>query len=162
MTLNVNALSVASLESVFWQNSWRRSLLVFAKKQRTWFEFLRDSFTMKFGVIPSNGSVKLGWGGYKPRHDFAVLLSRERCEIGKAFASWLRCCSVAEHVLHSDFQPGQPQRQSAHLLGESWPTDHRHIYWSLARQTEGCGLTEWWTHWTVVLIIWFICCRVLM
>ena len=63
--------------------------------------------------------------------------------------------SAADHVSHSDFQPGRSQRQSAHLLGESWPTDHRHFYWSLAWQTEGCGSTEWWTHWTVVLTIRF-------
>jgi len=50
---------------------------------------------------------------------------------------------------------------SAHLLGESWPTDHRQVYWSLAWLTEGCGSSEWRTHWTVVLIIWFICCHAL-
>jgi len=57
---------------------------------------------------------------------------------------------IAEHVLHSDVQPGRSQRQSANLLGDSWPTDHWQIYWSLALKTEGCGSTEWWTHWTVV------------
>jgi len=33
-------------------------------------------------------------------------------------------------------------------------------HWSW--QTEGCGLTELWSHWTVVLTIWFICCRALL
>ena len=36
------------------------------------------------------------------------------------------------------------------------------IYRSLAWQTKGCGLTECWTHWTVVLTIWFICYRALL
>jgi len=69
--------------------------------------------------------------------------------------------SAAEHVSHFNFQPGRSQRQSAHLLGESWLTDHGQI-WSLAWQTVGCGFTEWWTHWTVVLTIWFICCHSLV
>ena len=42
-------------------------------------------------------------------------------------------------------------RQSAHLLGESWPTDHQQVHWSLAWQTEGSSSSEWWTHWTAVL-----------
>jgi len=69
-------------------------------------------------------------------------------------------CSRACIALN--FQPERSQRQSAHLLGESWPTDHRQIYWSLAWQTEGSGSTEWWTHWTIVLTIWFICCSALL
>ena len=28
-----------------------------------------------------------------------------------------------------------------------------------AVQTEGCGSSEWWAQGTVVLIIWFTCCR---
>ena len=51
----------------------------------------------------------------------------------------------------ADFQSKRSQRQSAHLLGESWPTDHRQIYWSLTWQTKGCGSTERWTHWTVII-----------
>jgi len=70
--------------------------------------------------------------------------------------------SVAEHVSHSDFQFGRSQGQCAHLLGESWPTDHRQVYRSVAWQTEGCGSSEWWTHWTVVLIICFIYCCALL
>ena len=36
--------------------------------------------------------------------------------------------------------------------------DHWQICWSVVWQTEGCGSCERWTHWTVVLIIWFISC----
>ena len=35
---------------------------------------------------------------------------------------------AAERVSHSDFQFGRFRKPSAHLLGESWPTDHWHIY----------------------------------
>ena len=70
--------------------------------------------------------------------------------------------SAAERVLHSNFQPGRSQGQSAHLLGESWPTDHQQVHWSVAWQTEGSSSSEWWTQWTVVLNIWFICCHALL
>jgi len=46
---------------------------------------------------------------------------------------------------------------SAHLPGESWPTDHQQVHWSVAWQTKGSSSSEWWTYWTVVLNIWFIC-----
>ena len=42
-------------------------------------------------------------------------------------------------------------RVHAHLLGESLPTDHQQVHWSLAWQTECSSLSEWWRHWTVVL-----------
>jgi len=63
------------------------------------------------------------------------------------------CClgsSAAEHVLHSNFQPGRSW-QNVHLLGESWPADHQQVHWSVVWQTEGSCSSEWWTHWTVVL-----------
>ena len=59
------------------------------------------------------------------------------------------CClgsSAAESVSHSNFQPGRSRGQSAHLLGESWPTDHQQVQWSVAWQTEGSSSSEWWTH----------------
>jgi len=36
--------------------------------------------------------------------------------------------SAAGRIRHSDFQFGQSQGQTEHLLGESRPTDHRQIY----------------------------------
>ena len=62
---------------------------------------------------------------------------------------------------HSSFQPGRSRGQSAHLLGESWPTDHQQVHWSVARQPEGSSSNERWIHWIVVLNIWFICCVML-
>jgi len=62
----------------------------------------------------------------------------------------------------ADFQPGRSQRQSGHLLGKSWQTDHRQIYCSLVWRTECCGSSEWWTYWTVDLTITFISCRALL
>jgi len=74
--------------------------------------------------------------------------------------TWTRL--ITPYMRGTDFRPGRSQRPSAYLLGESWSSDHRQIYWSLAWQTEGCGSTEWWTYWTVVLTSWFICCSALL
>jgi len=79
-----------------------------------------------------------------------------------AYAVWGRACIAFRFpiwtISRTECAPAQV------LLGESWPTDHRQVYCSVAWQTEGCGSTssEWWTHWTVVLTIWFICCRALL
>jgi len=44
---------------------------------------------------------------------------------------------------------------------DSWPAEKSIDHWR-AWRTELCGSTEWWTHWTVVSSIWFICCRALL
>ena len=67
--------------------------------------------------------------------------------------------SAAERVSHFDFQFGRSQGHSAHLLGEPWPTDHRHLLISgVTDWSEGCASNELWIRWTVCfLIMLFIC-----
>ena len=71
---------------------------------------------------------------------------------------WLRCMGALQQSEYRiPISNVDDLKDSTHLLGECWPTDHRQVYWPVAWQTEGCGSSEWWTHLTVVLIIWFIC-----
>ena len=131
-------------------------------------------------LLPRNSAAAMSSSGYSSevRQSFrvstglrAVSSSEVNCRVHAAYRSEFHrtvcmathkpglksgrlCClgrSAAERVLHSNFQPGQCWRQSAHLLGESWLTDHQQVHWSLAWQTEGSSSSEWWTHWTVAL-----------
>jgi len=79
-------------------------------------------------------------------------------------SSRLCCLGALQHSVHrkshSSFQPDDLEDR-VRTCWESWPTDHQQVHWSVAWQTEGSSSSEWSTHWTVVMNIWFICCVML-
>ena len=84
------------------------------------------------------------------------------CMTPRDWMTTLYGSSAPKHVSHCDLLPGWSQEHSVHMIGESWPTDRRQIYWPVAWQTEGSDSSKWGTHWTAVLTIWFICCHALV
>ena len=73
------------------------------------------------------------------------------------YAVWGALQQSVYRKSHSSFQPGRSQGQSAYLLGVLTNRSS-----TVAWQTEGSSSSERWTHWTVVLNIWFIWCHALL
>jgi len=140
-----------------------------------WANFILCIFT-RFVKLPiSNKNTMLRYNDINCLHRLCHLYAKKNVLLKLVEPSvWLRTArtwtqlitpymwdSAAEYVSHS-ISSMDDIKDSAHLLGKSWLTGHWQIYWSSAWRTEGCGSTEWWTNWTVVLTIWFVCYHALV
>jgi len=145
--------------TIFYGKSWRNSAAAMSSSEDL--SEVRRSFRVSTGrrAISSSEVNCQVPAAYRAEFRRTVCMATQQPGLK---SGWLCCLGsfAEEHV--SSFQPGRSQGQSAHLLGESWPTDHQQIHWSVAWQTEGSSSSERWTHWTCVLNIWFICCHALL